>query len=408
MLRPLAISLAPNLEGKDALLALRLLFSPWTFFNGKYLKLLEQWFRQYFRVSHAITFNSGRGGLFGILKALDVSKGDEVILQAFTCVAVPNAIIALGARPVYADVDGQLTIDVKDLEEKITKKTKAIIVQHTFGIPAKLRGIKKIARKHKLFIIEDCVHAIGLGIVGDAAFFSFGRDKAVSSVFGGIAITNNQTFGKRLREFQRTLSYPSFFWTVQQLFHPIFFFFLILPLYNFFSLGKILLVLFQKIQLLSMPVSLGEKQGKTESILVKKLPNALACLALFQLKRIKEFNQKREIISKKYIQELGQSSFVLPYKKVIPFLRFPVLVDKRDQLLTSLKQHGVYLGKWYAEVIDPKGTNLKAVFYQRGSCPKAEFFAKKIINLPTYPTVSESDVQKVIRLLKQYVQDKGN
>lgn len=406
MIRPFVISLAPNLEGKDTLLALRLLFSPWAFFNGKNIKLLEQWFRQYFSVSHAITFDSGRGALFGILKALNVSKGDEVIVQAFTCVAVPNAIIALAAKPVYVDVDEQLTMDVKDLEEKITKKTKAIIVQHTFGILAKITKIKKIARKHKLFIIEDCAHAIGLGIVGDAAFFSFGRDKAVSSVFGGIAITNNQTLGKKLRELQRALSYPSFFWTVQQLFHPIFFFFLILPLYNFFSLGKIILVIFQKIKLLSLPVSLAEKQGKAESVLVKKLPNALACLALFQLKRIKEFNQKREIISKKYIEELKHPSFVLPYKKTVPFLRFPVLVDKRDQLLSSLKQNGVYLGKWYSEVIDPKGTNLKAVFYQRGSCPKAEFFAKKIVNLPTYPTMTGSDVQKVIQLLKQYVQNR--
>lgn len=408
MIRPLAISLAPNLERKDALLSLRLLFSPWAFFNGKYVKLLEQWFRQFFGVSHAISFNSGRGALFGILKVLDIGNGDEVVLQAFTCVAVPNAIISAGAKPVYADVDEQLTIDVKDLEEKISKKTKAIIVQHTFGIPAKLEKIKKIAKKHKLFLVEDCAHTITLGTVGDAAFFSFGRDKAVSSVFGGIAITNNQVLGPKLREFQRKLEYPPVFWTAQQLFHPIFFFFLILPLYNFFSLGKVFLVLLQKIHLFSLPVSSAEKQGKAESVLVKKLPNVLACLVLFQLKRIKEFNQRRKAISKMYVEEVSKSFFTVPYKKTIPFLRFPVLVDKRDQLLNFLKQHGVYLGKWYAEVIDPKGTNLKAVFYQRGACPKAEFFAKKIVNLPTYPTMTKLDVKKVIQLLKQYVQNTKN
>lgn len=408
MIRPLAISLAPNLEVKDALLALRLLFSPWAFLNGKYVKLLEQWFRQFFSVSHAISFNSGRGALFGILKAFHIEVGDEVLLQSFTCVAVPNAVIAAGAKPVYVDVDKQLTIDVKDLEEKISKKTKVIIVQHTFGIPAKLEKIKKIARKYKLFLIEDCAHTVGLGTVGDAAFFSFGRDKAVSSVFGGIAITNNEVLGKKLREFQRMLSYPPFFWTVQQFFHPILFFFLILPLYNFFSLGKVFLFIFQKMHLLSLPVSSVEKQGNNDPILVKKLPNALACLALLQLKRIKEFNQKREAISKMYIEELNQSLLTMPCKKAIPFLRFPVLVDKRDQLLNFLRRHGVYLGKWYSEVIDPKDTNLKAIFYQRGSCPKAEFFAKKIINLPTYPTMTKLDVQRVIQLFRCYAQDKND
>lgn len=406
MMRPIAVSLSPNLEAKDASFALELLFSPWKFFRGDCVRLLEQWFRQCFSVSSAVAFNSGRGALFGILKALHIGVGDEVLLQAFTCVAVPNVVIATGAKPVYVDINDSLTIDVKDLEEKITKKTKAIIVQHTFGIPAKLEKIKKIAKKHKLFLVEDCAHAITLGTVGDAAFFSFGRDKAVSSVFGGIAITNNQVLGKKLREFQRKLEHPSFFWIMQQLFHPVAFFFLILPLYNFFSLGKISLVIFQKLHFLSLPVSSAEKQGKNESILIKKLPNALACLALLQLKRIKEFNQKRETISKMYMEELKQPPFIVSYTKPIPFLRFPVLVDKRDQLLNFLKQRGVYLGKWYSEVIDPKGVDFNSIFYQRGSCPKAEFFAKKIINLPTYPTMTKSDVKKVIGLLKEYAQNR--
>lgn len=413
MIRPIAISLSPNLESKDALIALRLLLSPWRFFAGSSVKLLEQWFRQSFLVSHAITFNSGRGALFGILRALDVGNGDEVALQSFTCVAIPNSVIATGAKPIYVDINDSLTIDAEDLERKITKRTKAIIIQHTFGIPANLEKIKKIARKHKLFIIEDCAHAIDilyqkkkLGTFGDVSFFSFGRDKKVSSVFGGIAITNNEIFGKKLREFQRKLKYPSFFWTAQQLFHPIAFFFLVLPFYNFFSLGKIMLIIFQKMRLLSLPVSSAEKQGMSEFISIKKLPNSLACLALFQLKRIKEFNHTREIISKKYIEELNQPPFILPCKKTIPFLRFPVFVDKRDDLLKFLRRHGVYLGKWYSEVIDPKGVFLKNIFYQKGSCPKAEFFAKKVINLPTYPTMTTTDVQKVIQLLKQYAQNK--
>ncbi|MDP3726761.1 MAG: DegT/DnrJ/EryC1/StrS family aminotransferase, partial [bacterium] len=127
---------------------------------------------------------------------------------------------------------------------------------------------------------------------------------------------------------------------------------------------------------------------------------------LFQLKRIKEFNNAREAISRIYIKELKKAPFVVPYAKSIPFLRFPVLVDRRDQLLSFLRQRGVSLGKWYSEVIDPKGVFLKNIFYQKGSCPKAEFFAKKIINLPTYPSMKIADVKKVVLLLKTYAQDK--
>lgn len=406
MRRPIAISLAPNLEKKDTLLALKLAFAPWMFLRGSCVRSLEQWFRQYFNVTTAVAFNSGRSSLFAILKAVGIGKGNEVAIQSFTCVSVPNSIIWLGAKPVYVDITSALTMSPEDLERKITKKTKAIIVQHTFGIPSKLKEILRIARKHKLFIIEDCAHTIGgdykggkLGLFGDAALFSLGRDKAFSSVFGGIAITNNKVLGEKLRLFKRNLEYPSFFWVFQQLFHPIAFW-VILPLYNIFSLGKIILVLLQKVHLLSFPVSLEEKEGRSKPFL-KKLPNALACLALLQLKRINEFNSKREEITEFYLKELRELDLPLPYENIAPLLRFPLLIEKRDRVMQVFAKKRIYLGKWYSEIVDPRGVNFKQIFYQKGSCPNAEFIAKKIINLPTYSAMTISEAQKVISLLKQ-------
>ncbi len=408
MKRPIAISLSPNLENKDVLFALQMLFSPLQFFKGEGMRLLEQWFRQYFGVSYAVSFTSGRGAMVAILKSLRIKKEDEVLLQSFTCVAVPNAIIATGAMPVYVDISESLTIDIADLQKKISEKTKAIIVQYTFGIPADIKEIVRIGKKYKIAVIEDCAHVIGgvyenkkLGSFGDAAFFSFGRDKACSSVFGGMAITNNKLLGLAIRQFQRQQDYPGFFWVMQQLFHPIAFFF-ILPLYNFASLGKVLLVVLQKLHFLSFPVLQEEKEGKSLPLFIKKLPNALACLALFQLRRLNEFNQKRETIVDMYIRELKDSKYTMPYKKVFPLLRFPLLVEKRDELIASLKKNGVYIGKWYAEIIDPKGVDYKKIFYKRGSCPNAEYIATKIINLPTYPTMTKHDGEKVISLIKKY------
>lgn len=412
--RPIAISLSPNTETRDVLQALKLILSPWQFFKGKYEKSLEQWFRQYFSVSYAVGFNSGRSALLSILKALEIGKDDEVILQSFTCVAVPNSVIAAGAKPVYADISNSLTLDPYDLEEKITKKTKAIIIQHTFGIPADLAQIIKISKKYKINIIEDCAHTVGgeykgkkLGLFGEAAFFSFGRDKAFSCVFGGMAITDNKEIGKKLRIYQKNKDYPNFAWILRQLFHPIAFF-IILPIYDFFSLGKILLVLLQKLQMLSLPVFKEEKEGEMKKNFVKKLPNSLACLALFQLKRIKEFNQKRVDISSFYLKELKGENVILPCPEVVSFLRFPLIVENRDECISFLRKNGVYIGKWYAGIIDPKGVNFNNINYQRGLCPNAEVIARKIINLPTYPAMRSKNAEKVVKLLKQYVQNRGN
>lgn len=403
----IAISLSPNARRQDILLALKQIVMPWRYLSGGSIKSLESWFRNYFGVSFAISFNSGRSSLYAILKTLGIGDGDEVIVQAFTCVAVPNSVLWTGAKPIYADIDQSLTIDPVSFEERITPKTKAIVVQHTFAIPADMERITKIAKAKNIFVIEDCAHGIGatirnkkLGTFGIASFFSFGRDKAFSSVFGGMVVTNDKEMGQKLRNFQKTLKYPNFFWTFQQLFHPIAFSF-ILPLYSI-SIGKALLVVLQKLHLLSFPVSSTEKSGKSKPNFIRKLPNALASLALNQLRSIEEFNAKREVISGQYVQELLDTQYVLPSKKIIPYLRFPIFTEKRDELLFLLKKQNIYLGKWYADVIDPKGVDFAKVFYHRGSCPNAELASQQILNLPTYPNMTLSDAKNIIQLLKSY------
>lgn len=410
--KPVALSLSPNAQVSDVILALEHMFLPWRFFEENCIKTLKQWFEKFFSVSYAIPFNSGRSALFATLKAIDVGKGDEVIIQAFTCVAVPNAVLALLAKPIYCDITSTLTIDPKEVEKKITKKTKAIIVQHTFGIPANMADLTRIAKENKIPLIEDCAHTIGgeyrgkkLGTFGTAAIFSFGRDKAFSSVFGGMAITNKKEIGITLQSIQKNVDSPSFFWVYQQLFHPVAFS-LILPFYNLFSIGKILLVVLQKAQLLSFPVFPWEKKGKMDTNFVRKMPNALACLALSQLKKINTYNKRRQEISQGYLNLL--KSFEVVYIESIPFLRLPILVEKRDDFISYFKKNNIHIGNWYSNVIDPKGVDFASIFYQEGSCPQAEQIAQKIVNLPTYPTMSQNDIKKVAHTLSEYVANRGN
>ncbi len=339
----ISCSLSPNTEADDVWLSLRLLFTPWLWKRGSAAAKVEA------RL-HGVSFNSGRGALFAILRAFGIGPGDEVIVQAFTCVAVPNAVRWAGAAPVFADIDDSYNMDIGDFEKKITKKTKAVIVQHTFGIPADVEKIIGIAKKYNIRVIEDFAHTMSLPLQGDAGFYSFGRDKVLSSVFGGLALMIDNA---KLKKYHKTLDYPSYFWIFQQLLHPVAFS-IILPLYRS-GVGKVLLVALQRLRLLSFP----------EVSEVKKYPNALATLLLNQLKKLDRYTKQRE-----------QASGV--YGKKYPYLRFPVSVDDPTKTIAHAKKYGVVLGNWYHNVVDPTPDG-----YRKGSCPKAEEAAKHIVNLPT-------------------------
>ena len=155
-----------------------------------------------------------------------------------------------GAKPIYTDIDETFNINTKELEKHINKNTKAIVVQNTFGIPAQIDKILSIAKEHSLLVIEDCAHSLGatykekkVGTFGDVAFFSFGRDKVISSVYGGALIINNKILEDNLLEEYKKVSHASFLWVLQQLAHPMITYIVLLT-YDFG--GKHLLYLSQK------------------------------------------------------------------------------------------------------------------------------------------------------------------
>jgi len=155
----ITISLSPNTDRTDVWRAISLLFKPWLWFRGQSILRVKTVLCDLIQNSQIYTFNSGRSALYVLLKALGIGKGDEVLLQAFTCIAVPNCILWTGATPVYVDIDNTLNIDPDQVEKNITTKTKAIIIQHTFGNPAVFREIQSIAKNITYFLLK-IVHMV--------------------------------------------------------------------------------------------------------------------------------------------------------------------------------------------------------------------------------------------------------
>ncbi len=406
--RPVSISLSPNTEKDDVWTAFKLLFQPWRWIAGGSVQQLEDEFKSYLGTNYAVSFNSGRSAAMAIFNSLGLEKNDEVLLQAFTCNAAANPIIWTGLKPVYVDCDERtFNIDIEDLKKKITPQTKALMVQHTFGKPAEMDEILKICQQYNFILIEDCAHSLGAvykgkkaGIFGKAAFFSFSRDKVISSVYGGMAVTDDPDLGKRIKEYQEKAGFPSYFWIKQQLLHPLLMNWLILPIYRF--PGKYFLILFQWLHILSKAVHWKEKRAKRPSYFPKRLPNALAILALRQFKKLERLNEHRKKIAQFYFDQLTENNFKLPSQSEQIFLRFTVRHPKAREIIKKAWQKNLLIGDWYTTPIAPHDTKLEKIQYLLGSCPKSEELSKETFNLPTHINISQKEAKKIIDFLKSW------
>ncbi len=411
--KPVSISLSPNVQKDDVALALKLLFQPWKWKHGPAAKQLEEEFKKYLGVKYAFSFNSGRSSLFAILKALGLPENADVLLQAFTCNAVPNPILWAGLNPVYIDCEDNFNIDTRKLELLIreNKQSKVIIVQHTFGLPANMDEVNLIVRQNNMILIEDCAHSLGaeidgkkMGTFGKAAFFSFSRDKVISCVYGGMAVTNDDALGKKLEALQKEFGQPGLLWIKQQILHPVLLHYIILPLYHFFDLGKILLIFSQWTHLLSKAVSFKEKKGERPGYFPRALPNALAKMALHQFHKLEKFHNHRKEISKFYYEQLQGTAFALPnMTDGQSFLRFVVAHPKAHEILyDAWHKENMLLGDWYTAPIAPDDTKLEEMKYKPGMAPNAERLAKQTLNLPTHINISLIEAAKIVNFLKKW------
>lgn len=409
--KPIFTGFAPNLTTSDMLISASFLFFPWRWLRqniGESAHLAEEWLKKYFSTRHCLVFDSGRSALFFILKSLNLQSGDEVLLQAYTCVVIANAITQAGGKSVYVDVGDDFNMDYSDLEKKITPQAKVLIIQHTFGKSANLELLLKLAKKYNLVVIEDCAHALGvkyrgklLGTFGDVGFFSFGSDKPISCGRGGGVITNDDALAEKLSGFQRRLPPIKSGKTLQHLFSFIIFW-IAKPIYNL-GVGKCVLWCAGKVGLINKIIYPKEKRGQAVDFYPSRLPNALAKILLYQLSRLDGFNQHRKKISQIYSQKINSPKIKLPETGVdTVFLRFPILVNNPKRLFDLAKRNGIILGNWYDSPIAPKDADQIAAAYQTGLCPNAEKLCSQSVNLPTDISITEKDALKVANLVNKF------
>lgn len=409
--RPINVSLSPNTERDDARLALQLLFQPWRWNNGNAVAKLEEKFREWFGLNNAFAFRSGRGAFYAALKALELKPNDEILIQSYTCAALPNSIAWAGLKPVYVDIDKTLNMSPDDLEKKITARSKAIVVQHTFGVPANLDAIIDIAKKRNLILIEDCAHSLGakyngryVGTSGDISFFSFGKDKVISGTFGGMLITRNNELAEKIKIIRAEDKPAGLIWILKQLFHPVIMFYLVLPIYNFFNIGKFILAGLKATGIISRAVTFEERRGERATKMLGPMPNALASLTLNQLQKINRFNEHRRTLARIYDNELsllkdGIKLPVAPYDSDPIYFRYNLRTSNRDKILLAARRRNILLDDLFSPVIAPVGTSLEKMGYIIGSCPEAEKASDEALNLPTNINTSEEDARKVIEFI---------
>ncbi|MEI6532227.1 MAG: aminotransferase class I/II-fold pyridoxal phosphate-dependent enzyme [Candidatus Roizmanbacteria bacterium] len=397
---------APNESGDDAWLSFKLIFQPWRWLKGKETKRLRKEISHFFETDNSNEelyvnlFLSGRGALYCLLQTLTIPKGSAILIQGFTCEAVVLPIRSLGYTPIFIDIDpNSYSMSMNDLKKKCTPNAKVLILQHTFGITPDRTNILKFAQDHNITVIEDLAHGFDTeelknNFGNSIKLLSYGRSKAISSVFGGAIVTSSEMIAKLLTEQENILAYPNYLQIMQILWYkPLTVF--IKSSYDIF-IGKLFHLLLNNTGILPREISSKEKNGNFDYAFAKQYPNVLSILLLHQLEKF-NLSTKKRIQSVLIYQNYFNNNFLVSNNPAL--IRYPIITDDRIKLLKRAQKKHIYLGKWYDQVIGPKGLNMAKVGYTLGDCPIAEDICEKIVNLPAL--VSKKEAERIIKLFHQ-------
>ena len=205
MIAPVPVS-RPYIWGEEKAKLCEAIDGGWISSRGPFLDQLEKRFAEEIGVGYGVAVSSGTAAVHLALNVLDLQKDDEVIVPDFTMISPVLAVLACGAIPIPVDADETWNMDVESIEGAITEKTRAIVVVHTYGHPAKIDRIIEIAQRNQLRVVEDAAEALGarvfgraVGSYGDLAIFSFYANKVVTTGEGGMVVTNDPLLYERLR-----------------------------------------------------------------------------------------------------------------------------------------------------------------------------------------------------------------
>ncbi len=350
--------------GEDEIQAVSEVIKSGMLAHGSVVEEFEREFAKYLGVPYLLTVSNGTIALYVALKALGVGGNDEVIVPDFTFFATASTVVLAGATPVFADIDLETyTLDPASVEELITDRTKAIVVVHLYGHPAKMDEILRIAREHGLYVIEDCAQSHGAeyrgvktGSIGDAGAFSFYATKNLTMGEGGAISTKSKDIADFVRLYRNHGQTKRYYHEVIG--------------WNF------------------------------------RITNIQAAIGLQQLRKLDQMNSRRREIAKLYRDELGGiESLRLPVEKPWAkhvYHQFTVWVEgdgTRDRLAEYLMEHGVQVGIHYPRPLHTQPALRK---YFRTPCPNAENASTHVLSLPMHPGLSEEDVLTVTKLVKEF------
>jgi dTDP-4-amino-4,6-dideoxygalactose transaminase len=359
------------------------------FIGGKEVEDFEKEFAKFCGVKYAISVNSGTDALYLSLKALGIGPRDEVITTPFSFIATAEVIANLGARPVFVDIDPRtFNIDPQQLAYQLNKltelgklKVKAIVPVHLFGQMADMDEIMKIARKYKLFVIEDAAQAIGAeiklktqisklktatqkskvlkaGAIGDLGCFSFFPSKNLGAYGdGGMVITNNKKLAEKIRLLRNHGSSP-------------------------------------KNKYLNLILGTNSRLDAIQAAILR-----------VKLKHLKKWIKKRQEIANYYnrsFQGIGDIKVpeILP-DRTHTFHQYTIRTRYRDKLQKYLKENGIPTMIYYPLPLHLQPA-LKNLEYKKGDFLKTESASKEVLSLPIYPELSKKEQEFIVKKIKEF------
>lgn len=363
----------PSLGKEEAKAVSEVLKSHWIG-SGPKTKEFENKFLSFVKGKYGVALNSASAALHLALISSNLKKGDEVITPAFTFIATNQPIIMQKAIPVFCDVDPEtLCADPADIEKKITKKTKAIIVVHYGGHPVDLDPIVKLCRENKIILIEDCAHAAGtyykgkhVGTFGDFGCFSFAAIKNLTTGDGGMLISKD----KKAIERARAISWSGISQSTWDRTRN------------------------RKLKWKYNVVSEGWKY---------QMNDISAAIGLVQLKKLSKNNKKRKKITEDYNKNLREINWIeLPKIKSFAYSSchnyvIKVPQKKRDKLSEYLAKNGITTTVHYVP------SHLYSLYSKYDAkVPVTDEVWKKILLLPIFPDLSTEDQKHIIETLKKF------
>ena len=338
-------------------------------FFGNQINKLEKDFVKKYKSKFAVAVGSGTDAILISLRSLGIKQGDEVITAANTAIPTISAIRSAGAIPKLVDVGDDYLLDISQVKRSITKRTKAIIPVHLYGQTCNMDEIKKISNKHKLKIIEDCAQSQGskyknkfCGTFGDIGCFSFYPTKILGAYGdGGLILTNNFSLYKKIKRIR-----------------------------------------FYGIETIDRRNKFFNKYFAREEGINSRIDEIQASILNFKLSKVDQLISRRRQIAKIYFKNLNSTSLILPklnkYSYHVYHL-FTVYHPSRDKIVDQLKKKFIDTRIIYQYPIH-KMTAYKKLFLVNNRLKNSEKKSKGIFCLPLYPEMTDAEVLKVCKILK--------